>query len=539
MIKICSNNNISSLISKILNALFVLIIMVSCKSKESKEPVKPNIIFILTDDQGYGDLGSFGSKTIETPNIDQLAVEGVKFTDFYVHPICSPTRAAFLTGCYAPRAGFPDVQLWGSPFGLNPNEITIAEVLKKKEYSTACIGKWHLGDEDVFAPNQQGFDYFYGIRLVNGTQTFENFAVPFYRNDSLLTMRPDHSKMTRDFTDESLAFIERNKQNPFFLYLAYTMPHIPIYPGENFRGKSGNGLYADAIEEIDWNVGRIVEKLKVEGLEENTLIVFTSDNGPWTGYGEQSGSAGELKGSKMTTWEGGVRVPMIMKWKNVIPASKVYREITGIIDMAPTLAAVANASMPDDRVIDGENLLPYILDQDNVKIPHDIYYYYSGTWLQAVRSGKWKLHFARPEIRPGRYGESADWVTIYAGILKEDLLINLEKDIGETKNLANEFPEIVQELKNKAQKAREDIGDYGIKGKNSRPIGTTYPELTDITQYPKSEHARKVGKEMLTEMLAFQRKRFDKLSEPNKPLNNQEKEELEYYLKIFSDVKAE
>ncbi|MBJ25189.1 MAG: arylsulfatase [Flavobacteriaceae bacterium] len=497
----------------------------------------PNIIFILSDDQGYGDLGSYGSKTIKTPNIDQLAVEGVKFTDFYVHPICSPTRAAFLTGCYAPRAGFPDVQLWGSPFGLNPDEVTIAEILKTKNYKTACIGKWHLGNEDVFAPNQQGFDYFYGIRLVNGTQKFENFAVPLYRNDSLLTMRPDHSKMTRDFTEESLFFIEKNKKKSFFLYLAYTMPHIPIYPGESFRGKSGNGLYADAIEEIDWSVGRIVEKLKAEGLEENTLIVFTSDNGPWAGHGEQSGSAGKLKGSKLTTWEGGIRVPMIMKWKNVIPASKVYNEITGIIDMAPTIAAAAGASMPDDRVIDGKNLFPYILDQENTKIPHEIYYHYAGTWLQAVRSGKWKLHFARPKVRPGRYGESADWITNYAGIFKKDLLYNLETDIGETKNLVNEFPEIVQELKSMTMKAKEDIGDYSIQGKNSRPIGSTYLELTDITQYPNSKYARKVGKEMMTEMLAFQKKRFNKLSKSNKPLNNQEAEELEFYIKIFTNEK--
>jgi len=512
-------------------SILVSFVFTSCTIFNSEETSLPNIIVILTDDQGYGDLGSYGSKNIKTPNIDNLANEGVRFTDFYVHPICSPTRAALLTGSYAPRAGFPDVHLWGSPFGLNPDEITIAEILKTKNYSTACIGKWHLGDEDVFAPNQQGFDYFYGLRLVNGTQKFENFAVPFYRNDSLLTMRPDHSKMTRDFTSESLSFIEKNKQNPFFLYLAYTMPHVPIYPGEGFRGKSGNGLYADAIEEIDWNVGRIVEKLKAEGLEENTLIVFASDNGPWTGFGEQSGSAGELKGSKMTTWEGGVRVPMIMKWKNVIPASKIYTEITGIIDMAPTIAAAAGASMPDDRVIDGKNLLPFILEQDNTKNPHDIYYYYSGIWLQAVRSGKWKLHFSRPEIRPGRYGESAGWITHFAGILKEDLLFNLETDIGETTNLADEYPEIVQDLKTKARKAREDIGDYAIKGINSRPIGSTYPELTDITKYPESDHARKVAKEMQAEMLAFQKERFKKLSESKNELNGQEKEELAFYRK--------
>lgn len=312
------------------------------------------------------------------------------------------------------------------------------------------------------------------------------------------------------------------------------MPHIPIYPGENFRGKSGHGLYADVIE-IDWNEGRIVEKLKAEGLEVegNTLIIFASDNGPWAGFEDQSGSAGELRGSKTTTWEGGVRVPMIMRWKNVLPASTVFSEITGIIDMAPTIAAAAGASMPDDRIIDGENLLPYILDKKNGQKPHDVYYHYAGTWLQAIMSGKWKLHFARPDIRPSRSGECATWFTNTASILKEDLLFNLETDIGETKILANEFPEIVQELKNKAQKAREDIGDYGIKGKNSRPIGSTYPELTDITQYPGSDYAKKINNEMQTEMLVFQKARFEllKLTESKKELNRQEKEELAFYRK--------
>ncbi|MFT7034819.1 MAG: arylsulfatase A [Cyclobacteriaceae bacterium] len=511
--------------------LAIFICLLSCSNPENKFiPLKPNVIIILADDQGYGDLGSYGSQTIKTPNIDELANEGIRFTDFYAHPICSPSRAALLTGCYAPRTGFADVQLWGSPFGLNPEEVTIAEVLKEEDYATACIGKWHLGERDAFAPNRQGFDYFYGIRLVNGTQKFENFAVPFYRNDSLLTMRPDHSVMTEDFTRESISFIDKSKERPFFLYLAFTMPHIPVYPGEKFRGKSGVSLYADAVEEIDWSVGQIVEKLKEEGLDENTLIIYVSDNGPWAGHGDQSGSAGPLKGSKISTWEGGVRVPCIMKWKNTIPASKVYRKITGIIDIAPTIAAIAGTGMPDDRVIDGKNLLPYIIQKENVEVPHKAYYHYAGTWLQSVRAGKWKLHFARPEKRPGIYGECAPWFTQKAEILPEDLLFDLETDVGESRNLAEEYPDVVQRLKDLANWAREDIGDYGSKGNNSRRIGSTYPGLTDISQYPQTPYAKTIGDSMVVEMRAFQRNRLVYLAQQElDSLNEQEKEELSFY----------
>lgn len=518
---------------------WAMIILISCDIKPMEnEPrtARPNIIVILVDDQGYGDLGCYGSHTIKTPNIDQLANEGIRFTDFYVHPICSPTRAALLTGCYAPRTGFADVQLWGSPFGLHPNEITIAEVLKNEGYVTACVGKWHLGERDEFAPNRQGFDYFFGIRLVNGTQTFENFAVPFYRNDSLLTMRPDHSQMTEDFTKESLAFINQNKDKSFFLYLAYTMPHIPIYPGEDFRGRSGVSLYTDAVEEIDWSVGQIAANLKEEGLDENTLIIYASDNGPWAGQGDQSGSAGALKGSKMSTWEGGIRVPCIMRWKNNIPAAIVSKEVVGIIDIAPTIAAVADAEMPNDRVIDGKNLFPLMMEQEPKEAPHEVYYHYAGTWLQAVREGKWKLHFARPEKLPGIYGECAPWFTQKAEILPEHLLFDLEMDVGESRNLAREHPKVVQRLTELALAAREDIGDYGRKGKNSRSIGSTYPELMDISQYPLTPYAKAIADSMVTEMKTFQRARYEYLVHQDTAfLNGQEKEELSFYQEKFVD----
>lgn len=512
---------------------WVLMLLGSCQAQTletENTSASPNIIVILTDDQGYGDLGSYGSQTIRTPHIDQLANEGILFTDFYVHPICSPSRAALMTGSYAPRTGFADVQLWGSPFGLHPDEVTIAEVLKTKGYATAAVGKWHLGEQDAFAPNRQGFDFFYGIRLVNGTQVFENFAVPLYRDDSLLTIRPDHARMTQDFTHESLRFIDQHKEGPFFLYLAFTMPHIPIYPGERFRGESGVSLYTDAIEEIDWSVGQIVEKLEQENLDENTLIIYTSDNGPWAGQGTQSGSAGALRGSKMSTWEGGVRVPAIMRWKNVMPAAQISRQVVGIIDIAPTLAALAGAEMPEDRVIDGKNLFPLMTGEDPTEALHEVYYHYAGTWLQAVRAGKWKLHFARPEKRAGIYGECAAWFTNAAEVLPEDLLFDLETDVGETRNLASEHPEVVQRLTELANRAREDIGDYGQKGKNSRPIGSTYPVLTDISQYPQSPYGKAMADSMVTEMRAFQRTRFERLTmRDTTSLNGQEKQELDFY----------
>lgn len=515
-----------------LSAIFIVLSCDNGTNNNARANDSPNIIVILTDDQGYDDLSSYDSKTIKTPNIDKLAAEGIRFTDFYTHPICSPSRAALMTGCYAPRTGFADVQLWGSPYGLNPDEVTIAEILKRRGYTTGCIGKWHLGEENIFAPNQQGFDYFYGIRLVNGTQKFENFAVTLFRNDSLITNRPNHSQFTKDFTSEALSFIDHSEGKPFFLYLAYTAPHAPIYPGEGFRGISGVSLYADAVEEIDWSVGQLVGKLKEKGLEENTLIIYTSDNGPWLGLGDQSGSAGPLRGGKMSTWEGGVRVPCIMRWKNVIPSGKVCHEIAGIIDLAPTIASVAKAEMPSDRIIDGKNLLPLISGEEHTP-PHEDYLFYAGTWLQGIRLGKWKLVFARPEMKQGIYGECASWFTSTSEILPENLLFDLEVDIGETKNLAKKYPEIVKNLTILAEKAREDIGDYGKKGKNSRPIGSMYPELTDISKYPQSPHAKAAAEKMIAEMRTFQKGRFEYLTKRDSAsLNEQETEEIEFYREL-------
>lgn len=497
----------------------------------------PNIIVIMTDDQGYGDVGCYGSTTIRTPNLDRMATQGMRFTDCYAQPICSASRAAFLTGSYPLRCGLPDVHSYGSPFGLHSDEITIAEVLKGQGYATACIGKWHLGEGLELGPNRQGFDTYYGNRLVNGTQTFENFAVPLWRNEQLLTLRPAHDRFTQDFHREAVRFIEENRERPFFLFLAHFMPHVPIYPGDGFRRKSAAGLFADAVEEIDFYVGRLFARLQELQLDEHTLVIFTSDNGPWTGFGEQSGNAGPLRGSKLTTWEGGFRVPCIARWPGRVPAGKVSREVIAQLDFLPTFAALAQAPLPD-RKIDGRNIWPLLSGAPGAKSPHEAFYFYAGSWLQAVRVGKWKLHLARPEKRAARYGWCAGWFVNNTTLMPTDQLYDLDADIGETKDVAAQHPEIVTRLRAAAEHAREDIGDYDQGGRNARPMGSSVPEHPDPLAWQGSPHAREGTQRMVAEMRTFQRER-DAVFAIRPPVDPQEKEEFEFYRKIFApDQKA-
>ncbi|MBL7112719.1 MAG: sulfatase [Bacteroidales bacterium] len=512
----------------------LIILLAGCNNPEEL----PNVIIIFADDQGYNDLGCFGSQTLNTPIIDQMAMEGMMFTSFYAACICSPSRAALLTGCYAPRAGLPDVHIIGAPFGLDTSEITIAEVLKEKNYTTAAIGKWHLGEYDMFGPNRQGFDYFYGTRIVNGAARWEHFAVPLYRNEEIITTRPDHSQFTQNFTREALAFIEKNQNEPFFLYLAHLMPHVPIYPSDNFRGQSGAGLYGDAISEIDWSTGQILSKLKELNIDKNTLIIYTSDNGPWAGMGEQSGSANPLKGSKLSTWEGGVRVPCIMRWPDKIPANTECADLVTTMDILPTLANLTGCSVPADRIIDGKNIWPLMSARPDAKSPHEVFYYYAGTWLQAVKSGKWKLHLARTVKFQSIYGECEGWFTTYADTMSHPQLFNLELDIGENQNVAHEYPDIVEQLERLADKAREDIGDYDRQGANSRPMGYANPDYPIARDWISSPDQEKSTEAMLKEMRVFQNQRF-KLLKDSMDLHSREKEELDYYIEnahiIFQD----
>ncbi len=422
---------------------------------------RPNFIVICTDDQGYGDLGCYGSKKLKTPNIDRMAAEGMRLTDFYVTaPVCTPTRSSLMTGCYPRRIGLHQHVLFpNSTKGLNPSEITIAELLKPLGYATACIGKWHLGYQKKFLPTSQGFDYYFGIPFSNDmwlppgmdyapdAKLPPNFpdevrkkgerkraTVPLMRNDKVIEYPAVQATLTERYTAEAIRFIKANKDKPFFIYLPHTMPHWPLHVSERFKGKSGAGLFGDVIMCIDWSVGQILSTLKSLGLDRKTLVIYTSDNGP------AAGSAGPLRGRKGTTWEGGMREPCIAWWPGKIPAGSVCSELATIMDLLPTIAPLAGTKPPSDRVIDGKDIWPLLSGQPGAKSPYQAFFYHTARGqLAAVRSGKWKLHIVAPPQRRRR-GQPARQP------LKPPLLYDLSSDIGETRNVAAEHPDVVKRL---------------------------------------------------------------------------------------------
>lgn len=432
----------------------------------------PNFIVIFTDDQGYEDIGCFGSPKIKTPNLDKLAAEGRKFTSFYsANSVCSPSRAALMTGCYPTRVSVPGVLFPRHKEGLNPDEITIAELLKTKGYATSCIGKWHIGHKPKFLPTRQGFDSYFGIpysndmtidpeaKLAANIILREGFTldriknekpkknlVPLMRNEEVIEYPCDQTTLTKRYTQEAVRFIEKNEDKPFFLYLPHTMPHIPLFASKNFKGKSERGPYGDTIEEIDWSVGQIMKTLRENNLDENTLVIYTSDNGPWKLKEGRGGSAYPLRGYKFQTYEGGMRVPCIMSWKGKIPSGTVCDEIGATIDLLPTFANLAGAKIPDDRIIDGKNIWPIISGKEGALSPHDIYYYYKGNRLESARQGKWKIR------RSGKQSQSVE-------------LYNLEDDISESKNLSPKNPELIEVMLKKMDEFDKDLK------LSQRPIG--------------------------------------------------------------------
>ncbi|MBA2707656.1 MAG: sulfatase, partial [Gemmatimonadaceae bacterium] len=351
----------------------------------------PNVIIILTDDQGYNDLGCYGSTLIKTPRIDQMAAQGMRFTDFYSPaPVCTPTRAGLLTGCYPQRISmclFPEERPNGSlghvlfirsRHGLHPSEITIAELLKARGYATGMIGKWHLGDAPEFLPTRQGFDFYLGIPYSNDMN-----PVVLMRDEKVIEEPVNQDTLTKRYTEAAVKFIGNHQAKPFFLYLAHNMPHTPIHASENFRGKSARGLYGDVVEELDWSVGQILDTLNLLKIDENTLVVFTSDNGPWHMRGEQGGSAFPLRAGKGTTYEGGMRVPFIARWPEHIPKGTTSGEPLSHLDLMPTLAALAGASPPADRTIDGKDISPILLGKPDAKNPHEAFFYFADGSLNA------------------------------------------------------------------------------------------------------------------------------------------------------------
>ncbi|HPP59544.1 MAG TPA: sulfatase [Candidatus Hydrogenedens sp.] len=436
--------------------------------KASKPKVPQNFILILMDDMGYGDLSCYGNTQYTTPNLDQMAKEGVRFTDFYAcAPVCTPTRASVMTGCYAQRVGLPRVLGNRERTGINPNEVTLAEALKGAGYNTACYGKWHLGHLQPFLPPNHGFDEYYGIPYSNDMGPDENEPnappLPLIENLKVIEENPDQSKLTTEYTERAVNFIKRNKDNKFFLYLPHTMMHVPIYVSKKFEGKSGAGLYGDTVLEIDWSVGEIINTLKETGLSDNTLVVFTSDNGPWLIYGNHAGSAGPLRCGKATTFEGGMRVPCIAWSPQFIPSGKICSEVSATFDFYPTFAKLANADYPKTDFRDGKNTWNLFIKPDT-NSPHPFFLYYLHNELQAIRQGKWKLHlphkyqeldFPGNDRKREKYKEEKIELSLY----------DLENDISEKTNLANEYPKIVERLKGIALRYDKDLKA------NIRPCG--------------------------------------------------------------------
>lgn len=439
----------------------------------------PNIVIVFTDDQGYADVGCFGAKEFETPHLDRLAQEGMRFTDFYVaQPVCGASRAALLTGCYPNRIGLLGAPSHTSTHGIHAREMTLAELAKQKGYATAIYGKWHLGHHPPFLPTRHGFDEYFGLPYSNDMWPFhpENPfgypALPLYENEEVIEYNPDQSNLTTWYTERAVRFIETNKDRPFLLYVPHSMPHVPLFVSDKFKGKSRQGLYGDVIMEIDWSVGQIMNALKKHALDEHTLVIFCSDNGPWLSYGDHAGNALPLREGKGTTWDGGVREPTIMRWPGTIPSGTVCSEPVMTIDLLPTIAELIDGSLPE-HPIDGLSIVPLLSGRTDAASPHDALYFYWGNELQAIRSGPWKLHFPHSYRtlegrsggtggKPARYGQAKTGLALY----------NLKDDIGEERDVSAEHPAVVRRLATLADQAREELGDTGREGKGYRPAGT-------------------------------------------------------------------
>ena len=422
----------------------------------------PNLIVILTDDQGYQDVGCFGAPCIETPNLDRMAAEGMRFTDFYAAAAsCTPSRAALMTGCYPQRVSLPHVLGPFAKIGINRDETTIAEVLKPLGYATACYGKWHLGRDPKFLPTRHGFDEYYGLPYSNDmwpkhptTRTYPE--LPLIEGEEVIALDPDQRMLTTAYTEHAVKFIEANKDRPFLLYVPHSMPHVPLHVSDKFAGKSKQGLYGDVIMEIDWSVGQILATLERLGLDRNTLVFFSSDNGPWLSYGDHAGSAKPLREGKGTTFDGGQREPCIMRWPGKIPAGAVCSEPCAMFDLLPTVARLVGAQLPTDRVIDGKDIWPLMSGQPGAASPHDAFFFYHGKQLQAVRSGQWKLHLPheyRHCEKPGSGGRPGLYLKKKTG----QALFDLRNDIGEQHDVATENPEIVERLVKMAEEFDQDL----------------------------------------------------------------------------------
>lgn len=431
-------------------------------------PGRPNFVVILVDDLGYGDIEPYGSKVNRTPNLNRMAAEGMKLTSFYAAPVCTPSRAQMMTGCYAKRVSLPSVIGPCCPNGLNPSEKTVAALLKERGYATMCIGKWHLGDQPAFLPTRHGFDHYVGLPYSNdmggkagqsnGTVKGGRPPLPLLRDEKVFEAPATQHKLTELYTQEAVSFIESSKEHPFFLYFPHTAVHVPLHPGQAFQGKSGNGRYGDWVEEVDWSVGQVLQTLRDLKLDRNTLVLFTSDNGPWLIQGRNGGVARPLRGGKASCWEGGVREPTLAWWPGQIAPGSACDAMVSEIDVLPTLVGLAGGTVPADRRIDGLDIWPVLSGRRRTS-PHDALFYFNGGRLEGVRSGEWKLLNRR--------------------------LYNLDADIGETTDVAEQHADVVRRLEGFMARMDADLGIAG-KGPGVRPsgkVGNPKPLVKDVREY--------------------------------------------------------
>ncbi|MGB3151746.1 MAG: sulfatase [Maribacter sp.] len=468
--------------------IFIVLLGLGCaNTKKDTESIKerrpPNIILIFTDDQGYADVGVFGADDIETPNLDRMAGEGTMFTSYYsAQAVCSASRAGILTGCYPNRIGIHNALGPDNKNGINAAELTMAEMLKTKGYQTAIFGKWHLGHHAKFFPTRHGFDEWFGIPYSNDMWPYHpqqgpifNFPdLPLYENETVIDTLIEQSQLTTEITERSVDFIHRNKNTPFFLYIPHPQPHVPLFVSDKFKGKSKRGLYGDVIMEIDWSVGEIMKAVNQDGLEKNTMIIFTSDNGPWLSYGNHAGSALPLREGKGTAWEGGQREPFIVKYPDAIPAGKKINSPLMAIDILPTIADATSSKLSKNK-IDGKTAWQ-LFKGETTKSPQEAYFfYYRVNELFGVRYGKWKLYFPHTyrtmdgQVK-GKDGLPGNYKMIE---LEEIELYDVVSDIGETTNVAAANPGVVEEIKLLANDIRYRLGDslLGLKGTENRPPG--------------------------------------------------------------------
>ena len=449
----------------------------------------PNIVIIFIDDMGYADIGPFGAEGYKTPHLDRMAKEGRIFTDFYVtQAVCSASRAGLLTGCYNVRVGIGGALGPKSTIGINADEVTIAEICKQKDYATACYGKWHLGHHKQFLPMQHGFDDYFGLPYSNDMWPYHPGVLKLPMEERLKkwphlplidgnrTINPqvtatDQEQLTTQYTEKAVQFIDDHKDKPFLVYLPHSMVHVPLYVSDKFKGKSSQGLFGDVMMEVDWSVGQILDTIRKHDLQNDTLVIFTADNGPWLSYGDHCGSAGPLREGKGTMFDGGCRESCVMWWPGKIPADTSCSVPAMTIDILPTIAELIGTELPD-HTIDGRNIWPLMAGKDGATSPHNAYFMYYGKQLQAVRSGKWKLHFPHGyRTMAGQPGGTGGIPTAYSQARIGLELFDLEADIGETTDVANSHPEIVDHLSKLADVMRKDLGDNNVRGAGIRPAG--------------------------------------------------------------------